>query len=233
MIIPLKKTLNNAGHIDAKLIDFSEICPKKSSKIGCFFTDCFLAKFSPKFPVKSADFPNNLPLKILRNLNFFRWNQPIFLRILTLLPWKSCKIGRFVSEFWLFSREIGGFFHEFAPENPAKFCFFFRKISEALYKPFSSRKGGSTVQVLNLYLWPFLIYLLRSQHIECIARREPSFNSDSTSKTDENSWWCQKNPKSKSCPWLHEPSWKQVEQFAEFIFTSQEAFSCTGAGNRA
>ena len=72
MIIPLKKTLNNAGHIDAKLIDFSEICPKKSSKIGCFFTDCFLAKFSPKFPVKSADFPNNLPLKILRNLNFFR-----------------------------------------------------------------------------------------------------------------------------------------------------------------
>ena len=26
MIIPVKKTLNNAGHIDAKLIDFSEIC---------------------------------------------------------------------------------------------------------------------------------------------------------------------------------------------------------------
>ena len=48
MIIPLKKTLNNAGHIDAKLIDFSEICPKKSSEIGCFFTDSFLAKFSPE-----------------------------------------------------------------------------------------------------------------------------------------------------------------------------------------
>ena len=31
----LKKTLNNAGHIDAKLIDFSEICHKKSSEIGC------------------------------------------------------------------------------------------------------------------------------------------------------------------------------------------------------
>jgi len=84
-----------------------------------------------------------------------------------------------------------------------------------------------------LYLWPFHIYLLRSQHIECIARREPSFNSDSTSKTDENSRWCQKNPKSKSCPWLRESSWKQVEQLAKFIFTSQEAFSCTGAGNRA
>ena len=28
--------------------------------------------------------------------------------------------------------EIGRFFREFAPENPAKFCFFFREISEAL-----------------------------------------------------------------------------------------------------
>ena len=42
MIIPvIKKTLNNAGHIDAK------------------------------FPVKSANFSKNLPLKILRNLTFF------------------------------------------------------------------------------------------------------------------------------------------------------------------
>ena len=45
-------------------------------------------------------------------------NQPIFPRILTFFPRKS--------------REIGRFFHEFAPENPAKFCFFFREISEAL-----------------------------------------------------------------------------------------------------
>ena len=36
MIIPVKRTLNNAGHIDAKLIDFSEICQKISGKIGCF-----------------------------------------------------------------------------------------------------------------------------------------------------------------------------------------------------
>ena len=48
MIIPVKKTLNNAGHIDAKLIDFSEICQKKSSEIGCFFTDRSLAKFPPE-----------------------------------------------------------------------------------------------------------------------------------------------------------------------------------------
>ena len=29
MIITVKKTLNNAGHIDAKLIDFGEICQKR------------------------------------------------------------------------------------------------------------------------------------------------------------------------------------------------------------
>ena len=49
MIIPVKKTtLNNAGHIDAELIDFKQKLPKKSSEIGCFFTDCFLAKFPPE-----------------------------------------------------------------------------------------------------------------------------------------------------------------------------------------
>ena len=56
----------------------------------------------------------------------------IFRRILTFLPRKSREIGRFVREFWLFPREIGSFFREFAPENPAKFCFFYREISEAL-----------------------------------------------------------------------------------------------------
>ena len=32
----VKKTLNNTGHIDTKLIDFSEICQKKSSEIASF-----------------------------------------------------------------------------------------------------------------------------------------------------------------------------------------------------
>ena len=128
MIIPVKKTLNNAGHIDAKLIDFSEICQKKSSEIGCFLLIVSWRSFPPKFPVTSADFSNNLPLKIPQN-------RPIFLRILTFLPRKSRKIGRFLREFWLFfprqSREISRFFREFPLENPAKFCFFFREISEA------------------------------------------------------------------------------------------------------
>ena len=56
MIIPLKKTLNNAGHIDTKLIDFSEICQTKSSEIGCFFTDCFLAKFPPEISHEIGQF---------------------------------------------------------------------------------------------------------------------------------------------------------------------------------
>ena len=75
MIIPVKKTtLNNAGQIDAKLIDFSEICQKKSSEIGCFLLIASWRSFPgpPKFPVKSADFSKNLPLKIVRNLTFFR-----------------------------------------------------------------------------------------------------------------------------------------------------------------
>ena len=56
------------------------------------------------------------PSKIARN-------RPIVPRILTFFPRKS--------------REIGRFFREFAPENPAKFCFFFREISEALITRFS------------------------------------------------------------------------------------------------
>ena len=56
MIIPVKKTLNIAGHIDAKLIDFSEICQKNPAKSAVFYC-LFLGEFSPpKFPVKSAGF---------------------------------------------------------------------------------------------------------------------------------------------------------------------------------
>ena len=123
MINPVKKMLNNAGHIETKLIDFTEICQKKSSKIGCFLLILSWPSFSPKFPVKSADFSKNLPLKILRNLTFsakIPRNRPIFLLILTFLPLKS--------------REIGRFFREFAPENPAKFCFFSAKYQKPWLK---------------------------------------------------------------------------------------------------
>ena len=48
MIIPLKKKLNNAGHIDAKLIDFSEIYQTKSSEIGCFLLIVSWRSFPPE-----------------------------------------------------------------------------------------------------------------------------------------------------------------------------------------
>ena len=65
MIILVKKTLNNAGHIDAKMIDFSEICKKQSCEIGCFLLIVSWRSFPLKFPVKSADFSKNLLPKFL------------------------------------------------------------------------------------------------------------------------------------------------------------------------
>ena len=115
MIIPVKKTLNNAGHIDAKLIDFSEICQKKPSEIGCFLLIVSWRSFPPKISreigrvfLRNFDFfrynPWNWPI-CLRILTFLPRNRPIFPRILIFLPQKSRKIGRFFHEFWLFSHE--------------------------------------------------------------------------------------------------------------------------------
>ena len=109
MIIPVKKTLNNAGHIDAKLIDFREICPKKSSEIGCFLLIVSWGSFPPKFPVKSADFSKNLPLKILQNLTFLHWNprnRLICLRILTFSREYPAKSADFSAKFDFFPAKI-------------------------------------------------------------------------------------------------------------------------------
>ena len=140
IIIPVKKkrlpTLVISTQNWSILAKFAK---KNPSEIGCLLLIVCWRSFPPKFPVKSADFPKNLPPKILRKLTSFRknpakWadfsanfdfspakisrNRPIVPRILTFFP-RKC-------------REIGRFFREFAPENPAKFCFFFREISEAL-----------------------------------------------------------------------------------------------------
>ena len=71
------------------------------------------------------------------------------------------KIGRFLSiAFWWSlpwklpwnSREIGQFFREFVPKNPTKFDFFFRDLSEALFKsvfvPFSLNWGSPLLRCL-------------------------------------------------------------------------------------
>ena len=71
MIMPVKKkTLNNAGHIDAKLIDFSKICEKKSRKIGCSLLIVSWRSFLLKFPVKSADFSANFDFSPAKSDNF-------------------------------------------------------------------------------------------------------------------------------------------------------------------
>ena len=119
MIIPVKKTtLNNAGHIDAKLIDFSEIWQKKSSEIGCFYW-LFLGEVSPwncpwnqpfflsicpwksfEIWLFSAKIPQNWPI-FLRILTLPPRNRPIFPLLLTFFPWKSREFGRFFREFAL------------------------------------------------------------------------------------------------------------------------------------
>ena len=102
MIIPL----NSAGHIDATLIDFSEICQKNPAKSAVFYW-LFLGEVSPQ----------NFP-----------WNRPIFFRIcpenpskFDFFPLKSREIGRFSANF------------DFSPAKSAdlwaNFDFFPTKIS--------------------------------------------------------------------------------------------------------
>ena len=48
MIISVKKTFTNPGHIDAKLINFSKICRKKTpAKLAVFYW-LFLGEVSPE-----------------------------------------------------------------------------------------------------------------------------------------------------------------------------------------
>ena len=71
MMTSVRKTLKTLVWSAQNRLIPSEICPENSHKICRFFTDCFLAKFAPKIPAKSADFRTILSLKIPRNLTFF------------------------------------------------------------------------------------------------------------------------------------------------------------------
>ena len=140
MIIPVKKNNVKQRWSYRRRIDrFQRNLPKKkSSKIGCFLLIVSWRSFPPQFPVKSADFSKNLPLKILRYLTFsakIPRNRTILRRILTFLPRKSREIGRFFSEFKLFSRENPAKSADFSVNLPLKILqnfAFFREISEAL-----------------------------------------------------------------------------------------------------
>ena len=149
MIIPVKKTLNNAGHIDAKLIDFSEICQKNPAKSAVFYW-LFLGEVSPRnFPWNRLIFLRICPRKSFEIWLFpakLPWNGPIFLRILTFFQRKSHEIGRFFHKFWLFSRENPAKLADFSANLPLKirrkYAFFFREISEALLKQIRGNLEG-------------------------------------------------------------------------------------------
>ena len=109
MIIPVKKTLNNAGHIDAKLIDFSEICQKNPAKSAVFYW-LFLGEVSPRnFPWHRLIFLTICPWK-----SFEIWlfsakiprNRPIFLRILTFSRENPAKSADFWVNFDFFPAKI-------------------------------------------------------------------------------------------------------------------------------
>ena len=78
MIIPVKKNVKQRWSYRRKIDRFQGNLPTKIQRNWLLFTDCFLTKFPPKFPVKSADFSKNLPLKILQNLTFFCKNPAEF-----------------------------------------------------------------------------------------------------------------------------------------------------------
>ena len=87
-----------------------------------------LADLSANFDfssAKSADFSANFDFSLAK----IPRNWSIFPQILTFFPRKSHEIDRF--------------FREFAPKNPATFCFFFREISEALKETSFVRKFDS------------------------------------------------------------------------------------------
>ena len=128
IIIPVKKTFTNAGHIDRKLIDFSEICQKKSSQMGCFLLIVSWRSFPRNFTWNRPIF---LRIWIYAKIP---QNRPIFLRILTFLPRKSHEIGRLFCKFWLFSCENPAKSADFSANLPLKiprnFAFFSAKYQK-------------------------------------------------------------------------------------------------------
>ena len=94
MIISVKKKVKQRWSYRRKIDRFWRNSPKNSNEIGCFSLIVSRRSLPSKFPVKSADFPANLPLKIPRNLTFFSatYQKPwLFLRnTITLLDSVRC-----------------------------------------------------------------------------------------------------------------------------------------------
>ena len=115
------------------LVKFAKKSPAKSAVVYWLF----LGEVSPRnFLWNRPIFLRICPWKSSK-FDFFSliWrNRPIFLRILTFLWRKSRKIGRFLREFWLFSREnpakSAGFSANLPLKIPRNFAFFSAKYQK-------------------------------------------------------------------------------------------------------
>ena len=72
IIIPVKENVKQRWSYRRKIDRFQRNLPEKIQRNRLFLLIVSWRSFLPKFPVKSADFSANLPLKILRNLTFCR-----------------------------------------------------------------------------------------------------------------------------------------------------------------
>ena len=116
----------------------SKFAKRNLAKSSVFYW-LFLGEVSPwNFPLKSADFSKNLPLKILQNLTFLHWNprnRLICLRILTFSREYPAKSADFSANFDFFPAKIPRnrpIFPRICPWKSREIFLFFREISEAL-----------------------------------------------------------------------------------------------------
>ena len=133
MITPVKKTLNNAGHINAKLIDFSEICQKNSAKSAVFYW-LFLGEVSPRNILWNwTIFLRTCPWKSFKIWLFsakIPLNRPIFLRILTFSRKYPAKSADFSANFDFFPAKSADFSWNLPLKIPGNFAFFSAKYQK-------------------------------------------------------------------------------------------------------
>ena len=146
IVIPVKKTLSNAGHIDVKIESILVKFAKKNPAKSAVFYWLFLGEVSP------WSFPQNRPifLRILRNLNFF--------------PLKSCEIGWFFREFWLFSRKNPVKSADFSAILPLKIPRNFDFFPVKYQKPWLIAPAWADKKIINIIFsfdghcisWPWI-----------------------------------------------------------------------------
>jgi len=148
MIIPVKKTLNDAK-IESILAKFAK---KKSSEIGCFLLIVSRRSFFPKSPVKSADFLQICPWESFE---------------ISIFALKSREIGRFLSEFCLFYRENPAKSADFSANLPLKIPRNFDFFSAKYQKPriIYCWYTGLHLCAENQHEGRYLLYVKEKSHV--------------------------------------------------------------------